>query len=160
MHVLILLHSGNILSRCNPSDVADQIYTLPSRMYLPKTFYFSPILLELGFLFIAAVVPAASDVVADVRLLLHAYYVPIRTVWCSAQAAGNLAKQNVPDSYADTDNSLHNPALFINLVGALRRCKGTGKLAFFSQIHRLVNREIGTITFGTGRQVKPHIVPE
>jgi len=28
MHALILLHSSNILSRCNPSDVADQIYTL------------------------------------------------------------------------------------------------------------------------------------
>ena len=90
MHALILLHPSNIPSRCNPSDV-DQIYTLPSRMYLPKTSYFR-ILLELGFLLIAAVVPAASDVVADVRLLLHAYYVPIRTAWClSAQAAGNLA---------------------------------------------------------------------
>ena len=61
--------------------LADQNFFYPLGCISPKTSYFSPILLELGFfLFTAAVVPAASDVVADVRLLLHAYYVPIRTV--------------------------------------------------------------------------------
>src|SRR5690606_26179449 len=84
---------------------------LSAQFTLDWAFFYSVQLVGISS-FITAVVAVANGVAVNAPLQLHVYYVLIHTVWYfSVLVAYILAVQNAQDSYADTDNPRHSPAL-------------------------------------------------
>src|SRR5690606_10753241 len=89
-----------------------RITVYPLGCISPHDILFSAQLALSWAFFIAAAVPAASDVAEVFHLLLHVYFELTHITLClSIQAANSLARQNAPGNYADRDNPRHSPAL-------------------------------------------------